>query len=104
MPSRPPPTPKGVAGVPKVGSGVPNAAAIGEPTSSPCEPLAPMGLQSTPVVKPACSQVLGMIVLKAVPSPGNDNKVFAMLFGAPCFRNCGVSAKVLLVETELLRS
>src|SRR6266853_5109100 len=96
-PSKPPPTPNGVAAVPKVGSGVPRPAFIGEPTSNPWEPR---GLQSTPVLKPASSQVLGIIVLKTVPSPGKDNRLLAMLPGAPRPRNCGVSAQVLPVATD----
>src|ERR1700732_3275821 len=99
-PSRPPPTPNGVAAVPKVESRVPRPALIGEPTSNPWEPLAPMGLQSTPVLKPACSQVLGIIVLKTVPSPAKVNSLLAMLPAGACFKYWGVSAQVLFVFTE----
>src|ERR1700751_1201115 len=105
IPSRPPPIPNGVAALPKVGSKVPRGwPFIGEPMSKPWEPPEPTGLQSTPVVSPACSQLLGIMVLKDVPSPGKERRLLAMLLAAPSFRNWGVSAQVLFVDTELFLS
>src|ERR1700693_2358702 len=103
VPSRPPPTPKGGPGAPKVGSFVPKAPLMGEPMSSPWEPLAPIALQPTPCVSPANEQGSGMILEMEVPSPGKVSKAWEMLPVGPRPRNCGVSDQVLLVEDELLR-
>src|SRR5271163_893172 len=98
----PPPIPNGVAAWPNVGSFVPNGTPVsGDPIFNPCEPLVPIALQSTPCVSPANEHGSGMILEKAVPSPGNDNNALAMLPGGARVRNCGVSAQVLLVLTEL---
>src|ERR1700729_4503616 len=75
IPSRPPPTPNGLAAAPNVGSCVPRPPLIGEPMSRPCEPPAPTSAQETGFGSPACAQVIGIMWLFAGPSPGNGSKV-----------------------------
>src|SRR6202035_4697493 len=100
---RPLPTPNGVAAVPKVGSCVPNPVVSGEPMSSPEEPPGPISWQDPGVVRPACAQVIGIIRLMAVPSPGKVSSLLAILPAGAWLKNCGASAQVLLVFTVELR-
>src|ERR1700722_10015901 len=103
IPSRPPPTPNGVAAAPKVGSCGPRAPTAGEPMSRPEEPFGPIAAHDAGLGSPACAQVIGMMWLITVPSPGNDSSVLAMLPVGPSAKNCGVSAQVLFVFSALLR-
>src|SRR6266481_6164530 len=101
MPSRPFPTPKGVAVCPKVVSFVPLPDVKGEPISKPL----PTAWQFV-AEKFTCAHVDGSTLLNEAPSPGKLSMLPAMKpDSAPtALRYRGVSTQVVPVFTDLFRS